>query len=111
MASYYAETGHRHYRMKQPLALLGRKHGGDRLAREAWIPYRFDEVWDILCCSIQCHHNIRVQRKDYLLSTMVSILPSCTMICGLCVAALESASNTRVASSAGKFHGYILDKM
>ena len=42
---------------------------------------------------------------------MVSILSSRTKICGLCVAALESGSNIRVASSAHKFHGYILGKM
>ena len=94
--------------MKQLLAaLLGRKHGGDRLAREALIPCRIDEVWHILCCSIKCRHNIRVRQKYYLLSMMVSILPSRTMICGLCVAALESGSSIRVASSAHKFHGYV----
>ena len=42
---------------------------------------------------------------------MVSILPSCPKICGLCVAALESGSSIHVASSARKFHRYILGKM
>ena len=42
---------------------------------------------------------------------MVSILPSHTKIYGLCVAALESGSSIRVASSARKFHGYIFGKM
>ena len=97
--------------MEQLLSLLGRKHGGDRLVLEALCPCRIDEVWDTLCCSIKCRHNIRVRRKDYLLSMMVSILPNRTKICGLCVAALESGSSIRVASSARKFHGYILGKM